>query len=62
MSDEELQENLHTAFYLMEMGVLLMQQRLRRERPDDSEEAVAARLAAWLRTPSNREQPDDGAA
>jgi hypothetical protein len=39
---------LRTAIEMHEMGVALMEQNLRRMHPEEPEEAIAARLRAWL--------------
>lgn len=43
-------ERLRIALDLFEAGVDIMRQRLRRERPDASEEEIEREVEAWLRS------------
>lgn len=45
---DELRENLLLAFDMFDAGLTLMREKLRRDHPGDSEEAIEQRLIAWL--------------
>lgn len=49
---------LRTALELHELGVQMYRQRLRRERPELSDSALAAEVRAWLRTRPGAEHGD----
>lgn len=55
----ELRENLLLAFDMFEAGLTLMREKLRRDHPGESEEAIEQRLIAWLsdRPPDAPVQP-----
>lgn len=52
---EELREKLLLTFDMFEAGLSLMREKLRREDPSLSEEALEAQLIAWL-----GDRPPDG--
>ena len=49
---------LQTALDLFDLGVAVMAQRIRREAPDASDEAVRRRLRVWLQSRPGAEQGD----
>lgn len=49
---------LLTALELHDLGVAMMEQRLRRENPGATEEELRERLRAWLHTRPGAEQGD----
>lgn len=53
--EEELGEKLLLTFDMFEAGLALMREKLRREDPSLSEDALEARLIAWL-----GDRPPDG--
>ncbi|HAK94040.1 MAG TPA: hypothetical protein DCM87_03275 [Planctomycetes bacterium] len=55
--EENLRENLLLTLDMFESGLSLVRERLRRESPGLSEEAVEERLVAWL-----ADRPPDGPA
>ncbi len=52
MQEKPTTDNLRVALYLMEMGIAMQRQRLRREDPSVSEQTIDDRLDAWLKEPS----------
>jgi hypothetical protein len=46
--EEALRENLLLTLDMFESGLSLMRERLRRENPELTEEAIEERLVAWL--------------
>ena len=57
-SPDELRERARRTFELIELGVNLMRQNLRRRFPDESEAAIEDRLTAWLHTRPGAEHGD----
>ena len=51
-------ERFRVALELFEDGVRLMEQNLRREHPDDSDEDIEKKLRAWLRHRPGAEHGD----
>jgi hypothetical protein len=47
-AEEELREKLLLTFDMFEAGLSLMRERLRRENPGLSNEAIEEKLVAWL--------------
>ena len=54
----EVEKRFEVAVELHRTGVLLMEQNLRRRHPDEPDEAIERRMAAWLRARPGAEHGD----
>jgi hypothetical protein len=53
-----MRERLRICFDLFESGLDLMRQRLRRQYPDETDDEIGRRLAAWLQERPGAESGD----